>query len=75
MGQSWGTKSTEGTVTCDDCGLVYTLNSANFPMREQGTCNCKCGKELYSYRGSRHYSICLVEAKIAIREPVEEQSS
>ncbi len=75
MGQSWGTKSTEGTVTCDVCGLVYLLKSANFPMREKGTCNRKRGKELRSYSGSRHYSICLLEEQNAKRSQNEEQSS
>jgi len=73
MVRDWTTEFSDGKVTCDDCGLEYTLYYQQFPMRERGTCNCKCGKELYRYNGSRHYSIRQSEAREVEKKPDDEQ--
>ena len=61
---AWGTQETDGdVVVCDECSLEYKLYYGRYPARERGTCDCKCGKELYRYNGSRHYYIIHSEAK------------
>ena len=69
------TQSFEQNLKCDDCGREYILLSHKFPVRERGSCNCKCGKSLYEYNGSTHYSIRESEASVVNRQPDENGST
>ena len=75
MGQNLATTSSDNTVTCSDCGLVYALSYRSFPMREEIILKCKCGNVVHEHNSSRHHTIRLFEEQNAKRSLDEEQSS